>query len=236
MFTQPANAMHSIKTLAFQRIPISLACTYKGMLFDEKIAPLKVGPEQVTFSAPRQQVWATLCDPMHLHSRALAESVLASLQNLNPAASEMTLTNFRFTGNIWRDRYEQRVKPILPILAMITINQRIFQADLMDLSLHGAGLVVPLSETQATVPPLKTPVDINFQLDSMTRLAMRGSVAYARRVGTSMLNLGLRLFPVSNQEAALSTYITSRKIEIMGDLQQENRGRLESAQAQNHLH
>jgi hypothetical protein len=235
MFTQPANAMHSIKTIAFQRIPISLACTYKGLLFDEKVTPLRVTPEQVVFSAPRQQMCGTLRDTAHLHSRALPESVLANVQSINYATNEMTLSNFRFTGKIWRDRYEQRVQPILPIPAMITINNHILEASLTDLSVHGAGLIVSLHDTLTNEPPAKAQVDINFQLDSVTRLAMRGSVAYARRIGASLLNLGLRLFPVPNQESTLNTYITNRKIEIMGDLSQENRGRTESSQASNHL-
>lgn len=235
MFTQPANAMHSIKTIAFQRIPISLACTYKGLLFDEKVTPLRVGADQVVFSAPRQQVCMTLRDTVHLHSRALPESIIANVQSMNLAVNEMILANFRFTGNIWRDRYEQRVQPILPIPAMITINNRILEASLTDLSVHGAGLIVSLAGTQSAEPALKTQVDINFQLDSFTRLAMRGSVAFARRIGASLLNLGLRLFPVPNQESSLNAFITNRKIEIMGDLSQEHRGRIESSQPQNHL-
>jgi hypothetical protein len=235
MFSQSASALHSLKSLAFQRIPITLASTYKGLLFDEKIEPLKVGPEQVIFSAPRQHVCMTLRDPIYLHSRALPESIRASLQALDTSACEIVLVNFRFSGNPWRDRFEQRVQPLLSIPAMITIDQRIVQASLTDLSLHGAGVSINFVNGQKIDPVVKSSIDINFQLDSQTRLSMRSTVAFTKKVGSSVLNLGLRLFPTPNQEICIGEFIARRKVEIMGELQQELRDRMESARIVNKL-
>jgi hypothetical protein len=78
------------------------------------------------------------------------------------------------------------------------------------------------------MPALKSSIDINFQLDSQTRLSMRSTVAYVRKGGACLVNLGLRLFPTPNQEILLESFITRRKIEIMNELQQQARERMDS--------
>jgi hypothetical protein len=235
MLNQPVNALISIKTLAFQQIPLTLTTGYRGLLFDERIKPLKISADQIVFSAPRQHILITLGDPLYLHSHALPESVRASLLCLNTAAGEMTLTNFRFSGIPWRDRCEQRVQPVKPLNAMLTIDRRIYQASLVDLSLHGAGVTINGENEQAPMPALKSSIDINFQLDSQTRLSMRSTVAYVRKGGACLVNLGLRLFPTPNQEILLESFITRRKIEIMNELQQQARERMDSGRVVSRL-
>lgn len=235
MFNQPVNALMSIKLLAFQQTPLTLTTSYKGVLFDEKIKPLKVGADQIIFSAPRQHILITMRDPLYLHSNALPESVRSTLASLNPSACEMTLTNFRFSGSPWRDRYEQRVQPAKPLTAMLTIQKRIYQAKLIDLSLHGCGVTINGGAEPLPSPALKSQIDINFQLDSQTRLSMPASVVYLHRGGTFSLNLGLRLFPASGQETLLESYITKRKIEIMSELHQQARERIDAGRVDSRL-
>ncbi len=228
MITQPINATNSIKTLAFQQTPITLTASYKGLLFDERINPLKVGLDQITFSLPRQHVVLILCDPLILHSRALPESVRANMSSIDLSVGEMALTNFRFSGVPWRDRYEQRVQPVLPLNAMLTIDNRIINASLIDLSLHGAGVLIEGEQGQMPDPQIKSSIDINFQLDRLTRLSMRCGVSHVRRGGSNLLSLGLRLFPTSYQESLLEPYITKRKLEIMYELQELVREKMQT--------
>ncbi len=235
MFNQPVNALMSIKMLAFQQTPLTLTTSYKGVLFDEKIKPLKVGADQITFSAPRQHILITMRDPLYLHSNALPESVRASLLSINTNACEMALTNFRFSGCPWRDRHEQRIQPAVPLAAMLTIDKRIYQAKLTDLSLHGGGVMINGGTEPLPSPAIKSSIDINFQLDSQIRLSMPAAVVYVRKGGAFLLNLGLRLFPTSSQETLLETYITKRKIEIMSELHQQARERIDAIRAESRL-
>jgi hypothetical protein len=85
------------------------------------------------------------------------------------------------------------------------------------------------------MPALKSSIDINFQLDSQTRLSMRSTVAYVRKGGACLVNLGLRLFPTPNQEILLESFITRRKIEIMNELQQQARERMDSGRVVSRL-
>jgi len=220
MFTQPVYALSSIKTLAFQQTPITLTAGYKGLLFDERINPLKVGPDQITFSLPRPHVRLILCEPLHLHSRALPESVHANIASINLDASEMTLNNFRFSGLPWRDRYEQRVQPASPLTGMLTFDHRIVRASLLDLSVHGVGVMIEREPDSMPDPKVKSSVDVNIQLDSQTRLSMPGETAYIRKGGTLLLNLGLRLSPTTYQESILESFVARRKVQIMCELQQ----------------
>ncbi len=115
------DALQAVKSLAFQRVPLNLVSTYKGVHFIERIQPIKIGVDSITFRAPRLQVCVTLRDPVYLYSRVLPETVRAKPQLLNTSPQELRLSDFSFNGNLWFDRMEQRVQPDRPIEVMLKL-------------------------------------------------------------------------------------------------------------------
>ncbi len=220
MFTHPTYALQAVKSLAFQCIPIAVTGTYKGLFFEEKVAPLKVGPDFVVFRAPKSPMHRALRDKVILHSHVLPQSVRTDLQSIDAIRSEITLTNFSFTGAYWRDRREQRIEPPTPLQASITFGKKPYRANLNNLSLHGAGLMAYFGDDECRDLMLKKPVEVSFHLGSQSDIHISGSVASIRQMNYTLVKLGIRLEPTSNQETWLKNYIAKRKIEIMNELDQ----------------
>ena len=217
MTNQSYDALPAIKSLAFQNIPVAVTGSYKGVLFEEKVAPLRITPASVIFRAPKSQICATLQTPVVLHSQVLSESVRAHIQYLKDG--ELCLSNFTYTGLRWRNRIEQRVEPDAPVTATLTVEGKRYRANLLNLSLHGAGLMVFLGDSTASELAPRARVEVNFRLSEQSEFNVLGNVASVHFLGYSLAQAGLSLQPTPIQESWLEKYITRRKIEILEELE-----------------
>lgn len=227
MYTHRDDALQAIKSLAFQRTPLNLFCSFKGVHFSEKIQPLQVGIDHVTFKMPAMNICLILRDPVYLNSRVLPEAVKASPQMMSCTTPELRLSNFSYTGTLWFDRLEQRVQPERPVSVGLSIHKKNYNATLKDISAHGAGLLVYVGENPDLDVLTNTPVDLRFQLTPTTRLSLPGKVICRKRYGRGMLSLGVRIFPTQSQEGWLTTYTNRRRAEILNELQQQLNNTLE---------
>jgi len=218
MLTHSNDALQAVKSLAFQRIPVAVTSTYKGLFFEEKVAPLKVGPDYVIFRAPKSQICRTLHDKVMLHSQVLPESVRTDLHSIDSTSREITLTNFSYTGAYWRDRHEQRIEPPAPLQAALIIEKNTYRANLNNLSLHGAGLLVYFGDDERRDLALKMRVEVCFQLSAQSDFHILGTIACIRQMDYTLAQVGVRLEPTSNQASWLENYIAKRKIEILNEL------------------
>lgn len=221
MLSHSRNALQDVKSLAFQRIPVAVTGTYKGLFFEEKVAALKVGPDAIVFKAPQARVCLTMGDQVWLHSQVLPQSVRATRLSNTSNSGELTLTNFAYTGSYWRDRQEQRIEPHIPIRATLTVQEKSYTANLTNLSLHGAGLLVYIGDDAGCGLNPKAAVEVGFVLSEHNDFHILGTVAGCRQVGYSVVQVGLRLQPTSTQVTWLENYIASRKIEILHELDEK---------------
>lgn len=218
MLIQHTDAMQAVKSLAFQSIPIAVTSSYKGLFLEEKVAPLKINPNSVTFRTPKDQICATIHTPLLIHSKVLPESVRAGIQYIDPKAGEICLCSFAFTGYYWQDRLEQRVEPDGPVYATISVEKKHFRANLVNLSLHGACLMIYLGDSTASELTPKARVEVNFKLSANNEFNLLATIASIKFLGYSLAQAGLRLHPTSHQETWLENYVSKRKIEILEEL------------------
>jgi hypothetical protein len=147
--------------------------------------------------------------------------VRATLQTVHSASGEITLTNFTYTGDYWHDRQEQRIEPAPPVRATVNLAKQSFPANLTNLSLHGAGLLVYLGEnTDRNLIP-RSPIEVCFTLSEHIDFHIQGTIASCRQMGYSVIQMGVRLQPTLNQVAWLENYITKRKIEILKEMDEK---------------
>lgn len=218
MLTPYTDASQAVKSLAFQSIPLAVTSCYKGLFLEEKVTPLKIKPDGVVFRAPKMQICATMRTPVMLHSKLLPESVRAQIQYIDPRSGEICLSNFSFSGFFWRDRTEQRVEPADPVYATLKVQNQHYRSNLVNLSLHGAGLMLFLGDSTANNLTPKTKVDLSFKLSEHNEFNIAGCIASIKFLGYSLAQAGLGLNPTPNQEIWLEKYITCRKIEILNEL------------------
>ena len=231
MLAPTFDALQAVKTLAFQQTPVNIVGTYKGMIFSERIQPLKVGQDYVIFRAPCLQVCLTLRDPVYLYSRMLPETVRARPHLLNCNTHELRLSDFSYTGSLWFERGEQRIQPESPALAELILNGQRYSATLKDLSVHGAGLFIDQTPGNELDVCINTPVELYLNLGPSLQMTIPASISQRRKVGKVLLMVGLRLRPSPTQETWLNSYISDRKIDIYNELEQQIRLRLEPQMA-----
>jgi hypothetical protein len=220
MLAHSENALQAVKSLAFQRIPIAVTACHKGLFLEEKVAPLKVGPDFIIFQAPKKPICQVLQNRVILHSQVLPETVRTDLLALDTENSALSLTNFAYTGTYWHDRREQRVEPSVPVKAEITIQDKIFQANLNNLSLHGAGLLVYFGDEDHDSFRPGLPVEVSFQLGTQGDFHISGVIASIRQMDCSLGQMGLQLHPSLSQTSWLENYISERKMEILAELEE----------------
>ncbi len=225
------DALMSIKSLAIQNIPINLSCTYKGLHLEQSIRPLSVGSDYVAFQTPKLQMCYTMHDWVYLHSRILPETVRAEAEMISSTTRQMKLKNFIFMGSPWRDRQEQRVQPAYPIPVDVSKRKQGFGAVISNLSIHGIAMMI--YPERADLPEINygDDLDLDFQLNVSTGVSLRSKVIAIRRAGELITHLGVRLFPTYQQEHWLENFITTRKIEILNELEQNVRDKLEPPRA-----
>ncbi len=218
MYLQSRDAMQAIKSLALQSIPIAITSTYKGILLEEKLTPIKVNPDSIIFRAPKKQICASMRNPTIIHSQLLKQSVRAQLQYIDTHAQEICLTGFTYTGNYWNTRDEQRVEPGNPIYATLVLGAQRFRASLVNLSIHGAGLLVYLGDATGRDLAPKASVELSFKLTEATEMHIAGDIVSTKFLGYSLEQIGVHLRPSRVQETWLENYITRRKMEILDEL------------------
>jgi hypothetical protein len=227
MFTQPRDALQAVKSLAYQQTPINVAGGYKGMLFNERILPVLVGPDHIVYRTPSLKVCIILRDPVFLYSRVLPETIRATPQLISCTTGEMRLTDFAYTGSLWFDRDNQRVQPEKPMTTDVRINGKSYPASLKDISLHGAGLLVYTQDEEFLNLLSNTTVEFPFPIAGGNSMTVNGKVAHRHSLSPSVLDLGLRIFLTSYQRTWLENFISRRKLEILSELERQITERLE---------
>ena len=227
MFTQKDDALHAVKTLAFQRTSFGLASSYKGMLFNEKVQPMQVGMDYVIFKSPSPKICLILGETVYLYSHVLPETVRATPQLVSRSSCELRLTDFAYTGTLWFDRLEQRVQPEGQVYVDMLFNHHFYRAVLKDISANGIGLLVQMSPDQQADIITNTPIDFNFELDAHDHYTLHGTVVHRRSISPWLVDVGLRVFTTPTQKARIENFLGRRKMNILAEIERSLKNSLE---------
>jgi hypothetical protein len=202
-----------------QGIPVTIASSYKGVLFNQIIHPLATSEDNVLFETPDPTLWFTLQETIYLHSPELHHTVSARVRQADFRAQRMQLTDFTFTDSPWQDRCNERVQPAAPLSVTVRTHHASFSGRLYDLSLRGLGLVAWQGNSPLPGLQVGMQADLRFQLSTSVDLKIQGQIAWLRKYGRNWLHLGMRLLPTPRQQRLLEIYIRQRTREIQQELQ-----------------
>jgi hypothetical protein len=217
MFTYPTDALTAMKTLVFQGEPVSLAGTFKGMLFHDKATPLKVASDSVIFRTPGIKVCLTMREHVYVFSPVLPATIRATPQVLSNEAGTLRLFNFAFTGSLWYERCEQRIQPEDPLFVEILLNGVRWPATIQDFSLKGARLWVDLPQEQIFDVVVNAPLTMIIPAGDKD-FYLRAQIANRRITHARTVSIGLRLRPTDEQRAWINALVARRQLEILAEL------------------
>ena len=200
-------------------IPLTLVCTYKGMVLSQDIHLLSVLPGQVVLQAPQNRLLISLSKSIYLYSRDRLESFKAEVQEVKEG--RIVLSNLTTIGRSWKERICERVQPGSTIYADFHMNKLSIRACIEELSTTG----IRLSAYKLFEKGLSLHRDaiglLRFRLpNDRIEMSLKAKVIYFKQYEKMVIS-GVRVYPSSPQADRLQKYVSIRRNEILQELNQK---------------
>lgn len=199
---------------------LSLLIPYKALLISQEVRTLHVGQDHLVLQAPAHHICSNIQDHVYIHSIRAPQGVHAKVLNLSFQSGVITLTGFKFLDSIWHDRQSDRVEPGDPLHISLSTKTGTYRGRLENLSLNGLGMLLFKSSSQMV--PMKTGENLATKIalgDDIPPLEMDGRLIAKRSIGQTLTHLGLEIKPEGMQKTLLTQYITTRRHEILSELE-----------------
>lgn len=213
------DAIDLLSRLAEKKVPLQLTMPYKGMALAQDLHILDIRDGKLTLQAPTRSANFLIGDFFFLHSQEITQTMAGRLSEINYRAGIMKFSEVVYLGTSWKERSDMRVEPKEPIMVDVRSGPIAYRACLENLSVNGAGLLaykviekgVPLEPQQRVLIEFELPTDHQ-------RLVIRGVIANLHLLGDTLVRIGVHILPSILKKGILQRYITSRKKEILEEL------------------
>lgn len=217
----PESPLAAVQCLAYQNVPLVLTSTYKGLVLNQELKILELLQDRLVMQAPGNRICISLKGHTYLYSPLLPEVIIAEIDDINFEQGKIILSGLRFTGNAWKERYNERIQPHKPIYVDVQCRRYKFKADLDNLSMNGVKLIAYKLSEKGIVLENNCNVHLCFTLPGdQANLDLKGTIIYHREV-SKLVKLGVRIYPNSVQAANMRLYIAARSAEILEELDQQ---------------
>ncbi len=213
--TKPSSISIGLQRVARAKREMDVLCGYQGLPVVIKASLSKVGPESaiIHFDQP-EAVCLSVVKTVTLLSDLLDEAVTARVAHVSLADGNATLDQLRYATRRLSDRMTARVAPHDPITVKLDCGGQTLWAELVDVSMNGLGLRVPLDAASPLRP--RAVVQVELPLPATT-LKLSGTVQFMRTLGEAR-RVGL-LFAQAVEVNTLLHYVRDRQAQIMQELQ-----------------
>jgi hypothetical protein len=208
-------------------VPLDLPCSmtmllsspYKGLMLTDQVKLLHVGKDFGVFEASNHAVYSGMKESVYLHGGNLLKTVKASIDELNPRRSWITLSQFHPLATDWSDRRDERVQPAHQIQAKITCATHMCAGSVDNISLSGLGVLIyhPGDRPIRQEIGVKVRVELQIHEDSQP-LKLDALVMSINPISRSLAKVGLQIIPTRKILMALEPFVTIRRQEIFDEL------------------
>jgi hypothetical protein len=191
---------------------LELLCTYKGVPFvcKAKVQNLDEGLARVHALDP-----SIVCLIQDAQAKILGsdyfEPANATVVSINLAESTIDLTDFTYISSRLGERMIVRVEPRQPIEVQIDCVDCRISGEMVDISISGIGVRVPLDKYDITLRP-----GANLQLAfTLTTGEIKvGGIVLSAMKSAGFQRLSVRFSPESTQRSLIFKYLIERRAEI----------------------
>jgi len=215
------NFLSLFDSLIRNKSPLVITKAYQGIILQQRVNALFVDNRRVVFEINVPPICAALEGYVQLHCQLFSRPVKARVIDLSLSKGMFSLSEFSYMKKPWTDRLHERVQPSDPIYVCMHYQGKDIRASLSNISNNGAGLLVGRPESRELKFETNSSVEIDFQISPAYKWEkLGGAIHYQHYVTSSILRLGIRLYPKFEQSHNLDNYIMDRKAEIMDHLEQ----------------
>ena len=209
------------ESLAKQQSTLTLSNSYQGIVWFQDSRIMAVNPEFAVVKVKDCKTFVSPGNHIQLHNTAFSRPVNATLQDLNYDDGLLFLSGIAYSDREWQPRYHERVQPKNPTYAILTFNRRNIRACIENVSMNGQGLLIDKRYLQDSRIKLASKVLIKFKLPpAFEWMSLKASVVNLNIINDSLVRLGIRLHPNTQESRSLVNYVTGRKQEILAELDQ----------------
>lgn len=210
-----------IESLARKNSWLKVTKSYRGLILRDAVKIIAVDQNRAVFQAFDKKICVACESCAYLHNPAFSNPVKARIKHTCISEGIFTLADFIYQGTEWKNRRHERVLPKQPTYGLLMNEEAQFRVPVKNISLNGMGLSVCSSADQNGELKPDTKVKLDFQISpEFSWNSLKGKIVYIIKVSKSLLRLGIQLQPSAQQAQKLEQYISSRKKEIMDELDQ----------------
>jgi hypothetical protein len=204
-------------------IPIAktvlLSSPYKGLMLTDQVKVLHLGKDFGVFEASNHSVYSGIRDYVYLHGGSLMHTIRASIDEINPRRSWVTLSRFLPLPSNWRDRRDDRVQPARRIQARINCATHNCVGSVDNLSLSGLGVLIYHMGDRQIKQEIGTKVRVELQMTEENQpLRVDALVRSIHPISPMMVKVGLQIIPTRKVLMQLDHFVQMRKLEIFNEL------------------
>jgi hypothetical protein len=198
---------------------VLLSSPYKGLMLTDQVRVLHMGKDFGVFEACNHSVFSSIKDNVYLHGGNLTRTVKASIDEINPQRSWITLSRFQPLATPWHERREERVQPARPFYARIACASHFCLGRVDNLSLTGIGILVYHLGDKPIQQELGHKVRVELQLkEDRQPIKLDAVIMSIHPIGRSLMQVGLQIIPTRRVMLELDQFIQLRKREIYNEL------------------
>lgn len=160
-----------------------------------------------------------------LLSRGLPEAVRARIVSFDLINAKLKLTDFEYVGSRFGERMIARVQPDGQIPVKILVGDKVYEGDLIDLSLSGIGIASHSGEFQKNQL-----VELKFSLPD-DKVSLPGKILNITEVQAGF-RLSIGFLPDAQEISVIMRYIKDRRKEILAEVEKLYQETYSSKQAQ----
>lgn len=215
------QVLSAIRDLGQRDTALELTKTFRGLVLQQDVKVIEVNPDEVAFQISNLEMSPALEGEVYLHSQYFPKPVMAQFKSLDFRNCRLVLSDFAYVDSELKKRQHERVRPKQPTYVNLHWKRKAQRACMENISVNGIGLLAfKVFENGMNFQP-GSRVELEFQLSpGGIDMALKGAIIYINSIDRYLTTIGIRLYPTGLESRLLREYITPRKQEILGELNQ----------------
>ena len=227
MDTQQAPIKDILDQITNPNTELYLSQSYKGFLFTEPVKYKTVHSDQIHLMVNHKVFCFCHTKDAILHDQMYKSKISGQVASFDMQSGSLFFQNVQPRKDLWVNRKELRIQPQESLVAILRTRGEYFRGCIDNLSLHGAGFLLHVSEINDKLPKSGQTIALQFELSDEIKLLIPGKITNIKTLSNQLFGIGLKLNPDEKQQALLSRYLQTAYQNMLEEIDDEYRKLLE---------
>ncbi len=227
MDTQPAPIKNILNKITNTNNELYLSQTYKGFLFTEPVQYKNFDSDNIHLMVNHKVFCFCYTKDAILHDRLLQSKIMGQVSSFDLQSGRLMFQNAQPRKDPWVNRRDLRIQPEQTLVGILRTQGENFRGCIENLSLHGAGFLLHVSEINDKLPKTGQTIALYFTLPNDVDLLLRGKIKNIKTLSNQLFGIGLKLNADEKQQTILSRYLQTSYQNMLEQIDEDYRKLLE---------